>query len=256
MWAPLASRGRVTGNTSKPVKWARDLPTANLLPWRPPPPILQGLLGLVNKVVCFADIRARDVSSNQLIIPNPENSRWSLMQECDFQQLVVQSRIPRCSRGVVADPCHETVGANLTEGYSIGETDVECRARLWKARASDPEVDGEEWVTFLECIQEHFRTTYENFPDEFYFWGDFSGDRTLDLKIAKPTVLAARLLSDLQIYLQTNGQRMWRIRIPIYFKPNDPHRVVVVYPHAIDIPPVLRGVSAEKTVVRIRPVPI
>jgi hypothetical protein len=28
-------------------------------------------------------------------------------------------------------------------------------------------------------IQEHFRRTYENFPDEFYFWGDFSGDRTV-----------------------------------------------------------------------------
>jgi len=44
------------------------------------------------------------------------------------------------------------------------------------------------------------------------------------------------LLSDLQKYLQINGQKMWRIRIPIYFKPDDPHRVIVVYPHAIDIP--------------------
>jgi len=163
------------------------------------------------------------------------------MQERDFQRPVVPSPIrSRSPTGYcgsfVADPCHQTVGPNLTEGYSIGETDFECWGRLWKACASDPEVEGEEWVVFLDRIEEHFRNSYENFPDEFYFWGDFSGDRTLDLKIAEPTVLAARLLSDLQKYLQMNGQRMWRIRMPIYFKPNDPHRVVVVYPHAIDIP--------------------
>ena len=126
----------------------------------------------------------------------------------------------------------------MTQGYAIGETNSECWCSLWKARPGDPVVDAEEWMTFLQHLEEHFRSNYENFPDEFYFWGDFSGDRTLDLKIAKPTVLTARLLSDLQEYLQINGQKMWRIRIPIYFKPNDPRRVVVVYPHAIDIPPV------------------
>jgi hypothetical protein len=120
----------------------------------------------------------------------------------------------------------------------VGETDFECWGRLWKASPSDPEVDGEEWVIFLGNVEEHFRSNYENFPDEFYFWGDFSGDRTLDLKIVKPTALTARLLSDLQKYLQMNGQKMWRIRIPIYFKPDDPHRVVVVYSHAIDFPPI------------------
>jgi hypothetical protein len=173
--------------------------------------------------------------------------RW-LMQERDFQQVVARSRITGYSRSFVADPCPETVSPNLTEGYSIGESDFECWGRLWKAHASDPETDGEEWVTFLDRIEEHFRTNYENFPDDFYFWGDFSGDRTLDLKIAKTTVLTARLLSDLQKYLQMNGQKMWRIRIPIYFKPNDPHRVVVVYPDAIDIPPVYRVAAAENTV--------
>jgi len=130
----------------------------------------------------------------------------------------------------------------MTKRYSIGQTDFECWASLWKACPSDPEVDAEEWVTFVARIQEQFRNHYENFPDEFYFWGDFSGDRTLDLKIAKPTVLTARLLSDLQKYLQRHGQKMWRIRIPIYFKPNEPHRVIVVYSHAIDILP-LRQVS-------------
>jgi hypothetical protein len=95
------------------------------------------------------------------------------------------------------------------------------------------------WVIFLERIQGHLRSSYDNFPDEFYFWGDFSGDRTLDLKIEKPRVLTARLLSDLQEYLQMNGQEMWRIRIPIYFQPNDPRRVVVVYPYAINIPSIL-----------------
>ena len=140
---------------------------------------------------------------------------------------------------LVADPCHQRVGPDITEKYAIGETDFERWGRLWKACASDPELDGEEWVIFLERFQEHLRNNYENFPDEFYFWGDFSGDRTLDLKIVKPTVLTARLLSDLQEYLRSNGQKMWRIRIPIYFQPNDSRRVVVVYPHAIDIPPIL-----------------
>ena len=125
---------------------------------------------------------------------------------------------------------------HMTEGYVFGETDFECWDKLWKASNSDPEVDGEEWVNFSELMQEYFRGSYEKFPDEFYFWNDFSGDRTLDLKIAKPTVLTTRLLSDLQEYLQVNGQKMWRIRIPIYFKLNDPHRVIVVYPDAIDIP--------------------
>jgi hypothetical protein len=128
-------------------------------------------------------------------------------------------------------------GPDLTKEYAIGETDFECWDRLWKASLSDPEVDAEEWVIFLDRIQEHFRRDYENFPDEFYFWGDFSGDRTLDFKAAQPAVLTARLLSDLQKYLQLNGQKMWRVRIPIYFEPNDPLRVIVVYPHAIDIPP-------------------
>ena len=163
------------------------------------------------------------------------------MQYRDFRQHVVRSQIPRrfsngCSRTLAADPCHETVGSDPTDGYAIGETDFECWGRLWKASPGDPEVDAEEWVTFLGDVGEHFRSNYENFPDEFYFWGDFSGHRTLDLKIVKPTVLTARLLSDLQKYLQINGRKMWRIRIPIYFKPDDPHRVVVVYPHAIDIP--------------------
>jgi hypothetical protein len=170
------------------------------------------------------------------------------MQEHDFQQVVFRSRIPThagYSADFVADPCPETVSPNVTEGYWIGESDFECWGRLWKARVSDPEVDGEEWVTFLEYIEEHFRTNYDNFPDEFYFWGDFSGDRTLDVKTVKPTVLTARLLSDLQKYLQMKGQKMWRVRIPIYFKPDDPHRVVVVYPHAIDIPPIYGVAAAE-----------
>ena len=38
---------------------------------------------------------------------------------------------------------------------------------------------------------------------------------------------------------------MWRIRIPIYFKPDDPHRVIVVYPHAIDISPLREAAAAE-----------
>jgi hypothetical protein len=136
-------------------------------------------------------------------------------------------------------------GLHMTEGYVIGETDFECWGRLWKASPSDPEVDGEEWVTFSERIEEYFRSGYETFPDEFYFWNEFSDDRTVDLKIVKPSVLTARLLLDLQKYLQTHGQKMWRIRIPIYFKPNDPHRVIVVYPHAMDIPP-LRVAARER----------
>ena len=133
----------------------------------------------------------------------------------------------------------------MKEGYATGETDFESWDRLWKASPSDPEVDGEEWVNFSERIHEYFRRGYENFPDAFYFWNEFSGDRTLDLKIAKPTVLSARLLSDLQKFLQVNGQKMWRIRIPIYFKPDDPHRVIVVYPYSIDIPPLRPGAAAE-----------
>src|SRR5271166_3409164 len=134
---------------------------------------------------------------------------------------------------------------HMREGYVFGKTDFECWDKLWKASPSDPEVDGEEWVNFSELMQEYFRGSYEKFPDEFYFWNDFSGDRTLDLKIAKPTVLTARLLSDLQKYLQVNGQKMWRIRIPIYFKPNDSRRVIVVYPNAIDIPPLCPRAAAE-----------
>lgn len=85
----------------------------------------------------------------------------------------------------------------MTERCAIGETDFGCWGRLWKACLSDPEVDGEEWVTFFARNQEDFRRNYENFSDDFYFWDDFSGDRTLDMKGAKPTVLAAGLLSDL-----------------------------------------------------------
>ena len=150
-----------------------------------------------------------------------------------------------CSRSFAADPCYETVGPNISDDYAIDETEFECWDSLWKACPSNPEVDGEEWVTFMEGIDDHFRINYKNFPDEFYFWGDFLGDRTLDMKIANPTVLTARLLSDLQKYLQMKGQKMWRIRIPIYFKPNDPHRVVVVYPHAIDIPPLCQVAEAQ-----------
>ena len=172
------------------------------------------------------------------------------MQHQNFQQQVARGLIPRrssvrCSRSFAADPCRETAGPHVTEGYAIGETDFECWSRLWKACASDPEVDSEEWVTFVERIREHFRSNYENFPDEFYFWGDFSGDRTLDMKIAKPKVLMAHLLSDLQKYLQMNGRQMWRIRIPIYFTPDDPHRVIVVYPHAMDIPPLRQAAATE-----------
>lgn len=67
----------------------------------------------------------------------------------------------------------------------------------------------------------------------------------LDMKVAKRTVLTAGLLSDLQKYPQVNGQKMWRIRIPFYFRPKDRHRVIVVYPHAIDIPPLYPRAAAE-----------
>ena len=127
----------------------------------------------------------------------------------------------------------------MTIAYRTGETDFECWDKLWKASPSDPDVDSEEWVTFSECTQEYFGSTYENFPDEFYFWNDFSGDRTLDLKIVTRSALTARLLSDLQKYLQTHGQNMWRIRIPISFETGGGRRMIVVYPHAIDIPPVI-----------------
>ena len=191
----------------------------------------------------------RDVEYKHVIIPHPEIHDGWAMPERDFEQPVVL-RTPRSSsaaysRGVVAEPGQEIAGPSQIKEYSVGQTDVECWGRLWMASASDPEVDGEEWVTFLQDIEENFRTNYENFHDEFYFWGDFSGDRTLDLKIAEPTVLTARLLADLQKYLQMNGQKMWRIRIPVYFKPNDPHRVVVVYPHAMDIPPIYGVVAGE-----------
>jgi hypothetical protein len=60
----------------------------------------------------------------------------------------------------------------------------------------------------------------------------------------KATVLTAGLLSDLQEYLQLNGEKMWRIRIPIYFKADDPHRVIVVYSDTLDIPSLYPGVTA------------
>jgi hypothetical protein len=57
------------------------------------------------------------------------------MQEHDFQQVVVRSRIATqwssgYSKGFVADPCPETVGPNVTEEYSIGETDFECLGQI------------------------------------------------------------------------------------------------------------------------------
>jgi hypothetical protein len=139
------------------------------------------------------------------------------------------------------DVCHSQPAVNrslcVAEEYMLGETDFECWGRLWKASPSDPDVDAEEWFTFSEGIEKHCRTNYKNFPDEFYFWDEFSGDRTLDLKIAKLSVLTTGLLVDLQKYLQTHGNKVWRIRIPIYFKPNDRHRVIVIYSGTIDIPP-------------------
>ena len=125
----------------------------------------------------------------------------------------------------------------VAEDYMLGETDFECWGRLWKASPSDPDVDAEEWLIFSEGIQKHFRINYEYFPNELYFWDEFSGDRTLDLKIAKLSTLSAGLLVGLQKYLQMHERRMWRIRIPIYFKPNDRHRMIVIYSDAIDIPP-------------------
>jgi hypothetical protein len=150
-----------------------------------------------------------------------------------------------CSGSLAVDACRETLDPNTIDRYAIGETEFEYWDRLWKANPSDPEVDGEEWVNFVERIQDHLRIHHENFPDEFYFWDDFSGDRTLDMKIATPAVLTRRLLSDLQEYLQVHGQKMWRIRIPIYFNSNDPHRVIVIYPDAIDIPPLCPAAVVE-----------
>jgi hypothetical protein len=40
--------------------------------------------------------------------------------------------------------------------YSFGVTDFESWSSLWKAAKSDPDPDAEEWVTFLERIQEYF----------------------------------------------------------------------------------------------------
>jgi hypothetical protein len=133
---------------------------------------------------------------------------------------------------------------SMTPKYSFGVTDFESWSSLWKAAKSDPDPDPEEWATFLERIQEYFYSRYENYPDELYFWNDFSVDRTLDLKIVKPSALTAGLLSDLQKYLQTHGQDMWRIRIPISFQPGKCHRMIVVYAHSIDIPPISDEIAA------------
>ena len=148
------------------------------------------------------------------------------------------------SRGTRSPEIHANLFIQC--GYTIGETEFECWDRLWKAHASDPDVEGEEWVSYLAAIQEHFRNSYENFPDEFFFWGDFSGDRTLDLKIAKPAVLTGHLLTDLQKYLQLNGEKMWRIRIPIYFEADDPHRVIVVYSDTLDIPSLQKALEPNR----------
>jgi hypothetical protein len=137
--------------------------------------------------------------------------------------------------------CNQIADLNVTGEYTIGVIEFECWNKLWKARPSDPDVDSEEWMTFVGHIQEHFRRTYENFPDEFYFLGDFSSDRTLDLKIVKPAILTGHLLSDLQKYLQLNGQEMWRIRVNVRFRPDDPHRVIVIYADTIDILPLAKG---------------
>jgi hypothetical protein len=136
--------------------------------------------------------------------------------QSDVEDVIVPAVVCLCY-GAMAEwhfgeiaSCHATIAR-------IGETDFECWDKLWKASPSDPDVDSEEWVAFSECIHEYFRSRYENFPDGFYFWNDFSGDRTLDLKIATLSALTARLLLDLQKYLQTHGQNMWRIRIPISY---------------------------------------
>jgi hypothetical protein len=55
----------------------------------------------------------------------------------------------------------------MNEEHSIGETDFECWGRLWKNSLNDPEVVGGRVGTFLEQIEAHFRSKYENFPDPF-----------------------------------------------------------------------------------------
>ena len=126
----------------------------------------------------------------------------------------------------------------MTPRHTFAETGLECWGRSRNASTSSREPDAEEWGIFSEQIQEYFRCRYENYPDDFYFWNNFRGDRTLDLKIVKPPALTARLFSDLQKYLQTHGQDMWRIRIPISLQTDDCHRMIVIYAHSIDIPPI------------------
>jgi hypothetical protein len=125
--------------------------------------------------------------------------------------------------------------------YAVGETDSECWVKLWKASAGDPEVDYEEWKDFSDNIEENLRKSHEDFLDQFYFWNDFAGDRTLDLKIAGLSVLTTGLVCLRQRYLQVNGQQMWRVRTPIYFGPDSPQRVIVIYPHALDTPAFVRA---------------
>lgn len=97
---------------------------------------------------------------------------------------------------------HEKNGAG--SAHDIFRIIVDGRMYAWRDRLrmlvqavesfrQRSDVDGEEWQDFSDHIQEHFRTNYDNFSDEFYFWNDFSGDRTLDLKIAKSSVLTSRL---------------------------------------------------------------
>ena len=175
------------------------------------------------------------------------------MQDHDLGYRSTETNLPpetltESCRGLTPDPQYEPRRSFSADAHAIGETDVECWNKRWKSCANDPELDGEEWVTFLAGIQEYLRQKYDNYPDEFYFWGDFSGDRTLDLKIAEPTVLTARLLTDLQKYLTQNGQRMWRVRVPIYFTSDDPHRVIVIYPDSLDIAPIMPAVTARSAI--------
>src|SRR6516164_4207049 len=90
---------------------------------------------------------------------------------------VVRSQIPKqlstgYSRSVVADPEQETADANRTEGYSIGEIDLECWRRLWKVRTSALQVDAEEGVVFLTGLLQLAASSFRTIK----YWSGFADD--------------------------------------------------------------------------------
>jgi len=119
----------------------------------------------------------------------------------------------------------------MKNAFKFGCLSFEEWSGLWKYSEDESDVDGNEYYNFCKDLDVWLRREFSSYPEEFYLWGDFYGDRSVDVEIVNGEMLNEEFIEKLQQYLYANNN--WRFKIPTYINSTS---VIVVYKDRVFLP--------------------